>query len=212
MSSIFSDLTGSIDQVLGPGYDYAARIPAPSAMGVSSDGTIDATMGDISALAGYAGYLVTGPNLGNKYFMNTGAQCTAPSGASVDRWHYIDNSNDQPMASGSLAAFASGELQGMIPGLIAAVGDLNPMNLLGALVRPGNAACQQVTCPTGDVTGTMTTDTQYVLQDDVPGLTANYGCSVKEGFASRPPAARAPAPLLPIAAILLVTLLVMRAR
>lgn len=192
MTSLLSDIgngvEGAVDKVLGPGYDYAAAIPSMQSLGVSSDGSMDTTLGDIQALGTYAGYLVTGPNLGNKFFMNTGASCTAPGGSIVDRWRYMDNSNDQPKFSrkmGSLASFANGELQGLIPGLLAAVEDLSPMGLISSLTRPAYGPCQKVTCPVGDVTGTMSTETEYVLQDDVSDLTANYGCSVVEGFAGR---------------------------
>lgn len=212
MSSVFSNLSSGIDSVLGPGYDYASKVPAPGDIGVSDDGSIDATLGDIGALTTYAGYLITGPNLGNKYFMNTAATCADASGNSVDRYHYIDNSNDQPkFGSGNpLSKFANGELQGMLPGLLASIEDLNPLGLLTSLTRTGNPTCQKVTCPVGDVTGTMSTDTQYVLQDDVPDLTANYGCSVVEGFTVRDTKRMNPVTFLPVAAILLVSLAALR--
>lgn len=182
LDTVANGVESEIDSVLGPTYNYAAHIPSPGDLGVSTDGSVDTTMNDIAAGMEYVKYLVTGPNLGNKYFLNTGAQCTKPDGGHTDRFKYIDNSADQPKFSSGVQSgfskFASDSLEGILPGIMVSMEDLNPVPLFKSLVRDAFPPCAQVTCAVGDVAGGgMGADTQWVLQEDVSDLTGNYGCT-----------------------------------
>lgn len=220
MSKLISDIASGVegveDAILGPGYSYASKIPAPSDLGVSSDGSVSSTFADIKAGMSYVDYLITGPNLGNKYFINTGGSCIDPAGTEVDRYKYIDNSADQPKFSGALqnnfTKFVSDEFQGILPGIFVGLEDLNPMPILQALVRDAVPPCQYVQCPVGDVAGSLTSQSRAVLAEDAGDLTANYGCSAAqapEGFGSQAHNASRHSPnwpvllFIPIAAFLL---------
>lgn len=216
--NIANGVEGAADEMLGPGYSYASKIPAPSDLGVSSDGSVSSTFADIKAGMSYVDYLITGPNLGNKYFLNTGTTCAAPDGSEVDRYKYLDNSADQPKFSGllnsSFSKFASNSLEGILPGIMVGLEDLNPLPIFEALVRDAVPPCQYVQCPVGDVTGGLSSQSRAVLASEASDLTANYGCSVTsgpEGFDSRASAGSADTlsaqwpvlMLIPIAAFLL---------
>lgn len=183
LSSIASGAENVANDVLGPGYDYASKIPSTDSLGVSTNGDMGSTMNDIQAGLTYADYLITGPNMGNKYFIRTGAQCTAvDTSGQVDRWKFLDQSADQPMFSDavqqSLGGLGGGNsMNGMIPGIMVGVMDLNPMPILSSLVGDSYPPCQQITCPTGDVMGTLVPQTQYVASSEYQTLIDQYGCS-----------------------------------
>jgi hypothetical protein len=182
-----------VGAVLGPGYDYASKVPPPSALGVSTNGDIGTTYNDINAGITYVGYLTTGPNMGNKYFLQTGAQCTASdTGKQTDLYTYLDQSADQPLLPPALSSSlggmggGNGALQGLIPGMVQQLTDLNPIGILESLVRSAYPPCQKVTCPTGDVTQSMSFESQYVLSSDV-GALSQSGCTsaASESFAGQ---------------------------
>lgn len=183
LSSIKSGAQNIETDVLGPGYDYASKIPTPGSLGVGTGGDMGTTMNDIQAGLTYADYLITGPNMGNKYFIRTGAQCTAvDTSGQVDRWKYLDQSADQPMFSDSVQQSlggmgGGGTFNGMVPGILVGVMDLNPMPILSSMVGPDYPPCQQVTCPTGDVMGSLVPQTQYVGSDEIQTLVDQYGCT-----------------------------------
>jgi hypothetical protein len=187
MSSLLSSIESGAENVetdvLGPGYDYASKIPTPDSLGVGTGGDMGTTMNNIQAGLTYADYLITGPNMGNKYFIRTGAQCTAvDTSGQVDRWKYLDQSADQPMFSDSVQQSLGGmgggnTFDGMVPGILVGVMDLNPMPILSSMVGPDYPPCQQVTCPTGDVMGSLVPQTQYVGSDEIQTLVDQYGCT-----------------------------------
>jgi hypothetical protein len=150
-------------------------------------------MADIDAGITYGKYLMTGPNMGNKYFLNSGAQCTAAdTGKVVDMWTYLDQSADQPLLSqgmsdafGGIGSGSSG-MKGLLPGIFVDLADLSPLGLLQSLTRAAFPPCQQVSCPTGDVMGDLSGETHYVLSDKVSSLTSQYGCVVPSAPAAAP--------------------------
>ena len=149
MGSLVRDLSSG--GVLGQSYDYASHVPTPGSLGVSTDGSMDATGSNISAGMSYVGSLITGPNLGRKYFLHAGGQCVDGSNVVQDSYKYIDTT------VGNVTGFSafSGELQGLLPGVVSSLEGLNPLPVLRALVRPALPSCVSVTCPIGDVAGVM---------------------------------------------------------
>jgi len=162
-------------------YPYYKNIKGPSQIGMSSKGTIQALSNDINGLEQYVSLLVSGKSkasatgrpLGNKYFLNTGAQCESndASGNQVDRYIYINN-----VPSGNIPFIPSGmgmdfaDFRGLIPGAMGNLGVLNPASLFTSFSSGGNPKCQQITMQTIDTSNNTSSDTQYVALTDIQNM------------------------------------------
>jgi hypothetical protein len=113
----------------GEPYDYAKNIRSPSEIGMSDKGTIPQLGRNVNGFMAYQELLVSGKSkasvtnqpLGNKFFVNTGAQCNAKDTCTKDdsgietcsetnRYIYINNvpSGRIPFLSGSSGVNFSG--------------------------------------------------------------------------------------------------------
>ena len=167
--SIHEEVTASNSE--DRNYPYYKYIKSPEALGASSKGNLSALGNDVKAITSYVGVLVTGHSnaqtvspLGNKYFMNTGATCTAPDGSTQSRYVYINN-----LSSGSIPFMQGVELknfQGLVPGVLEDMSYVNPLKLFTAFSKGTN--CQQITMDTRDIdNNTRTDESEYVLNDDI---------------------------------------------
>lgn len=185
-NSIFDVLKnplGSVEDLeqeyLGPDYEYYKKIKTPSQLGMGSKGSFDQLGKDISGLVDYVEVLVTGRSkaqtkqtpLGDRYFLKTGAQCKDPSGQLQDRWLYIDNipSGDIPILSSALDNNFT-EFEGLIPGAISKMNDLNPAHFMKAFVSGSEPPCRKVTLNTVDVNDNTSFDEQYVSDYDISSI------------------------------------------
>ena len=160
MSNFFEkaidDLDSLEEEILGPDYPYYKYINSPSQMGMSSDGGAIAT--NIGGLISYTEVLVTGQGnasatgkpLGDKFFLKTGATCKdKASGESVTRSLYVNNVPDGsiPFISSMTGAnFTS--FEGLIPGTLSDMNNLNPLGIFQAFMLGTNPDCQALTMPT----------------------------------------------------------------
>ena len=156
MAAIWSDLENgaatATNSVMGPAYSYADHIQGPSSMGVGSDGTMSQLSRNTGAIINYVKYMISGPALGNQYFIATGGQCIAADGSTQDRSNYINN-----IASGSdllpatmkqdLGGLTS-DFNGLIPGMLEDIEGLNPVTLFSSLSANSIPDCKCYTCPT----------------------------------------------------------------
>ena len=152
-------------------YKYVDYIRTPDAMGASSAGNLDALSKDVTAMLGYVDVLVSGKGgkgsaqtvapLGNKYFMDTNAECTA-TGAKHPRYAFINNIPDGkiPMLPGTNKDF-----RGLVPGMLEGLGYMNPANLFKAFST--DDTCQRVTMDVRDENNQESTDSRYVLDSDL---------------------------------------------
>jgi len=159
-NSLWADLEGGAStvsqDVMGPSYSYADHIQGPSSMGVGSNGTVAQVATNTGAIINYVKYMISGPAMGNQYFINTGGSCTAPDKSVQSRYNYINN-----VASGAdllpqtmkddLGGIAS-DFNGLIPGILEDVEGLNPVGLFKSLAADSTPSCECYTCPTS--TGT----------------------------------------------------------
>ena len=131
-------------------------------MGSSNAGTLSALGKDIGAMGAYVDVLTSGNSnahvggvgpLGNKYFMKTGATCNAPDGKQP-RYIFVNNIPD--------GAFAG---RGLVPGAIENITYINPLKLFTAFSQ--GTSCQQITMETRDIKNATSTESQYVLNDDI---------------------------------------------
>lgn len=169
--SIFNDLSsGSKDN----NYPYYKYINTPESLGASSKGTLDALQSDVIAMTYYVqGVLVEGKSkaghatpLGNKYFMSTGATCTAPDGTSQPRYVYINNVPDGaiPLISSAMGVNLT-EFEGLVPGVLEDLTYINPLKLFTAFSE--GTDCQQITMEVKDISNNVTEESHYVLNDDI---------------------------------------------
>jgi hypothetical protein len=59
------------ESVMGPSYSYIDNIKSPASMGVGSAGTISQIGKNTGAIFEYVKYMISGPALGNQYFVNS---------------------------------------------------------------------------------------------------------------------------------------------
>jgi hypothetical protein len=160
-NSLWSDISqGSSNvsnDILGPPYSYADNVPGPSSKGVGTNGTFGQVFTNLGAAVDYVKLMITGPPLGNAYYVNTGGTCTAPDGSTQSRYNFINNfatgSNLVPQGLNDLS-FITSDLNGLIPGIVGDIEGLDPLYLFNALTADGNPPCQCYKC-------NVTTGTQY---------------------------------------------------
>lgn len=168
-------------KILGPDYEYSAKIKEPRLMGMSGDGNFGALANDIAGLMGYVDLLITGKcqlgacasvppkPLGSKFFVETPMQCTDKATEnSVKRSIYINNVPDGSVpfiSEGSGLRFDS--FTGLIPGLMSNISQINPMKIITAFVSGPSTTCQAITMPTRDANDVEGVATAYVTNKDI---------------------------------------------
>ena len=132
---------GAVIDYIGPGYSYAKKIKPPSKMGVksgSSDG-FSTILNNTKAMAKYTGYLITGPALGNNFFIKSGT-CNDESESACkgkDRWLYVENIPDgtSKCMKDIGIDIPKGAMAGLVPAMIGDVSTIAyaPIDIVGAL-------------------------------------------------------------------------------
>ena len=154
-NSLWADIENGASNVetdiLGPSYSYADNIPAPSSLGIGTDGSFSQLGTNMDGIGTYVSTLIDGdPPLGNQYFVNTGGTCTAPDGSLQPRYNYVNN---KPSV-GDLLPQGMSELgtgiQGLIPGVIGDIESLNPLYLMNSLMADASPACECYKCTVTD--------------------------------------------------------------
>jgi len=155
-------------------YPYHTYIKPPDQIKSSSKGTLSALSNDIGALTSYVDVLVSGKSkaqvgggpLGNKYFLNTGGTCNDENGTSQKRFVYINNvpDGDIPLISSAMGAPMT-QFEGLVPGILEDLSYVNPAKLFNAFSE--TSTCQQITMEVKDISNNVTTESNYVVNDDI---------------------------------------------
>ena len=168
------------EELLGPPYSYFKNIKTPSEMGMSGKGSLSALAKDISGLVSYTELLVTGGGdasatgrpLGNQFFLKTGGTCKdVDTGRQADRFMYINNIPD-----GSVPFISSGmgvqftTFEGIIPGILGDLNQLNPLGILKGFMEGTNPECQNVTLPVTGQSGATTNEMRHVPVSEIESL------------------------------------------
>lgn len=154
-NSLWSDIENGASNVetdlLGPSYSYADNIPAPSSLGIGTDGSFSQLGTNMSGIGTYVSALIDGdPPLGNQYFVNTGGTCTAPDGSLQPRYNYVNNKPSVgDLLPQGMSELGSG-IQGLIPGVIGDIESLNPLYLMNSLMADSSPACECYKCTVTD--------------------------------------------------------------
>jgi hypothetical protein len=163
-NSVWNSLDSETTNIMGPSYSYADNIQSPSSMGVGSNGTISQIGTNTSAITNYIKYMISGPALGNRYFVNTGGTCVAPDKSIQSRYNYINNVTDGadtlPAALKQDLGGIASDFNGLLPGMLQDMEGLNPMNLFKALASDSEPSCDCYQCDTtgGPESRFLTTD------------------------------------------------------
>ena len=173
-SNNLSELQNSL---LGEQFDYAGNIRSPPELGMSPEG--DRIEKNVNGLQSYVNLLFEGGGdaskvggaMGKQFFLKTGAKCQdKKTGEQVTRSIYINNI---PVENTKLTAgfnLIFGGAQGLIPGILNNVENINPMGIFGAFMAGTNPDCMAVTLPTKDSRGRVSSETQYMTVSDVKNL------------------------------------------
>jgi len=178
--------------VMGPEYSYAENIRGPSALGVGTQGTFSQVGRNTGAVIEYVKYMISGPALGNQYFINTGATCRPSDNSIQSRYNYINNiSNGRNLIPQSMRNDLGGvasDFNGLLPGMLQDIGGLNPVNLFSALAADSTPSCDCYTCPTSGgresqfLTPSLSPDFDPAICKKVDNSLCVKG---KEGFTSK---------------------------
>jgi hypothetical protein len=149
-SSVSSGNAG--ESIMGPAYSYADNIQGPSSMGVGSQGTFSQIGTNTGAIINYMKYMISGPALGNQFFVNTGGTCKASDGSVQSRFNYINNiangADALPAALKQDLGGIASDFDGLLPGMLEDIEGLNPIHLFGALAADSEPSCDCYTCQT----------------------------------------------------------------
>jgi hypothetical protein len=166
MSNLFqevlTDSQGLENKLLGP-------TKTPAEIGMRDKGTIQQMSKDIDGLIQYVELLVsgkskaseTGEPLGNKFFLKTGAKCSAidtnnlSTCQQVDRYIYIDN----------VPGF-----KGLISDTMENLNGLNPFAIMTEFLSGSNPSCQQITMQTITNDNIKSSEKHYVTLADITSM------------------------------------------
>jgi len=174
--------------IMGPSYSYVDHIQSPSALGVGSDGSMSQIARNTEGIIQYVQYLISGPALGNRFFIKTGGTCKAPDGSTQTRSNYVNNVTDAAdilpeSMRRDLGGLAS-DFNGLIPGMIQDIEGLNPLTLFNSLSVDSIPTCECYSCPVSSGVGTAFLNTTLSPDYD-PDLCQKVdpsACKTQEGF------------------------------
>lgn len=171
--------------ILGPSYSYSDNIPGPGSKGVGSDGSFGQIFTNLGAATDYIKLMITGPALGDAFYINTGGTCVAPDGSTQSRYNFINNlssgSNLVPQGLNDMS-FMTSDLNGLIPGIVGDLEGLDPLYMFNALTADGNPPCQCYKCSV-----TSGTPYQFLTPSLSPDFDTN-SCSQVDASLCKPAA------------------------
>jgi hypothetical protein len=155
ISKAEGDVSGVVTDIMGPSYSYAQNIPSLSSQGVGTDGSFGQVWTNTQAAMNYLKYMISGPALGNQFYVNSGGVCTAPDGSTQPRHNWVSNLSDGskiadflPSTIGQDVGFLTSDLNGLIPGIINDIeSGLDVSTMYSALTLPSQPPCQCYQCP-----------------------------------------------------------------
>lgn len=127
----------SLDDYIGPSYNYAKKIKTPKQLKVTAKPTLFALPDDFKAVKHYVETLAKGnPALGNRFFVKSG-KCSKdgsiPECQGEDRWIFVNN-----VSTGRVPCTDyKSNYKGLIPGVIEDITYVNPYEIFKALSGTG---------------------------------------------------------------------------
>lgn len=189
MSDFFTDALNDVksleERLLGPDYKYFKFIKPPDEMGMSADGSLSTLAKDIGGIIGYVEVLVAGGGkaskvdgpLGNKFFLQTGAKCNnLANNTKVTRSIYVNNVPDGtiPFISAALDNQRMTTFEGLVPGTMSNLAQINPMQMFQAFMTGSTPDCQEVVMQTIDVNNIPGIGAGYITVADINSMNSNW--------------------------------------
>jgi len=172
--------------VLGPSYSYADHIQGPSELGVGNEGTMAQLGRNTQGITQYVKYMISGPALGDRYFVNTGGSCVAPDGSTQSRYNYINNvpdaAADLPDSMKKNFSGIASDFNGLVPGMIGDIAGLSPVSLFRSLAADSTPSCECYTCAT-----TSTSESRFLNTKLTPDFNPDL-CKQVDVSQCKPPA------------------------
>jgi len=201
--SASSDINNLEKKILGPRYSYTDHIKSPQELGMSGSG--QSIKQNVDGLEAYVTLLFSGGGnastvdgpLGKQFFLQTGATCQdIKSGEQVTRSLYINNIPVENTKLNSGMTLLFGKAQGLIPGILNNIENINPLGIFGAFLEGTNPKCMGVTLPTRNSNNVIGNETGYLTINDVKNLSpclfsnkvnpiTKKGASCIEGFENK---------------------------
>jgi hypothetical protein len=197
-----SDPSSLGEEYIGPNYVYGKWIKSPTELGMSDGGSLKDFGNNVSGIMNYVTLLaegggpaskVDGKNLGDRYFLSTGAQCQDSQGNTVKRSIYIDNianGNDPRLRDIGIGDEA---MNGLIPGLLDDAINMNPTAIFGAFMQGSTPPCSNIHMKTVSANNVDGTGSGFVLNSEIKNINpcafvngknpiSGDSCPTKESF------------------------------
>ena len=175
-----SDSNTNTNTTAPPQYKYYQNISTPSEMGMSGKGNLKTLGNDLEGLMAYVQLLIsgqgnaskTGQPLGNKYFLQTKAQCREETtNQIVPRSIYINN-----IPMGSIPFIGTGmgmdftEFRGILPGMVEDLDAFNPEGIFQAFEGGATPPCKELTMETVNNENQIGYSSGYVTLSDISDI------------------------------------------
>lgn len=186
----------SVEQnLLGPDYPYYKYIKTPKQLGMSSSG--NSISKNVGGLISYIELLVTGKTkasstygpLGDKFFLKTPGKCKdIKTNNLVNRYLYINNIPDGtiPFVSSGLGGTQFTSFEGLIPGVMGNMANLNPFQIFQSFMIGNNPKCQAITMETRDNNNVVSEQTHHVLNVDIKNMPPCWFKNRKNPITNKP--------------------------
>jgi len=170
----------------GPDYKYAKFVNSPAKMGMgTAGGDLDA---DVAGIINYVRLLIegggpasaTGKPLGDKFFITTGGQCKS-GGSTVQRSIYVDNVPHGNIPFLDDIGMDMTMFEGLLPGILGDLGELNPVGLFGAFMQGATPPCAQVTLKTINENNEDGIGTGFIVNSEISDIDP---CNFENGINS----------------------------
>ena len=175
--SAADDIKSLEEKYLGPRYSYTDYIKSPEKLKMSSKGSrisenVDGIQSYVELLfeGGGNASSIKGP-LGKQYFLKTGAKCKeTKSKQLVTRSLYINNIPIENTTINKGMTLIFDKAQGLIPGILNNIGNINPLSVFGAFLEGTNPDCKLIKLPTIDEKNRKGKKSAYLTINDIKNL------------------------------------------
>jgi len=132
-------------------------------------------------------------NLGDRFFLTTGGKCTDASKNSVTRSMYIDNIPNGNSAALQKMGMGDTAFNGLIPGILNDVTQMNPVAIFGAFASGSNPKCTNIHMHTVGGGNKSGTSSGFVVDSEIKSMNpcafvggvnplTKEKCTIKESF------------------------------
>jgi hypothetical protein len=133
-------------------FKYSDYFENPAQKGVGSGGSFGQVKKNIDALIEYNELLISGPAMGNNYFIDSNVKCNNESTRECkgkNKYEFVRNVPNGHMPCNlnlGLSDLGFPDLKGLVPGMMEDIADTNPMGIVNQLVMSSDAEKEYNKC------------------------------------------------------------------